>query len=42
MATARLQHTATLLPDGRVLITGGSILTSSIAKAEVYEPVAAE
>jgi hypothetical protein len=38
MAEARGWHTATLLPDGRVLATGGYIDFSSRASAEVYDP----
>ena len=34
MATARFGHTATLLPDGRVLIAGGNVGTC----AELYDP----
>jgi Galactose oxidase, central domain/Kelch motif len=44
MTTARMWHTATLLPSGKVLITGGygpgaSELTRSSATAELYDPV---
>ena len=42
MSSGRLQHSATLLGDGRVLVAGGSILSGSISRAEIYEPVAAQ
>jgi Galactose oxidase, central domain/Kelch motif len=40
MAAARFRHTATLLQNGKVLITGGTSLDSSnpTATAEVYDP----
>jgi Big-like domain-containing protein/galactose oxidase-like protein len=40
MTVARFRHTATLLPDGRVLITGGVPADSSVptSTAELYDP----
>jgi hypothetical protein len=39
MTVARAQHTATLLADGRVLITGGESLNAAIVTStEIYDP----
>ena len=40
MTTARRMHTATLLPDGTVLIVGGYDEGGALAGAELYDPVA--
>ena len=36
--TARSYHTATLLPDGRVLVAGGGGNNDFLASAELYDP----
>lgn len=38
LATARGSHTATLLPNGKVLVAGGKSVTYSLASAELYDP----
>jgi N-acetylneuraminic acid mutarotase len=39
LATGRRDHTVTLLPNGKVLVTGGYNTTSfQLASAEVYDP----
>lgn len=40
MSTARVQATMTLLPDKKVLVTGGETATGLTASAEVYNPSA--
>ena len=39
MTEAREEHTATQLPDGRVLIVGGNSVTDTLASAEIYDPL---
>jgi WD40 repeat protein len=39
MGTERAGHTATLLADGKVLITGGFNNTGNLATAEIFDPV---
>jgi len=38
MADARYSHTATLLPNGKVLVVGGNKDGSIVASAELYDP----
>ena len=38
LATARYYHTATLLPNGKVLVAGGGDSYLALASAELYDP----
>ncbi len=38
MSVARINHTATLLPNGRVLVAGGSAERAALRSAELYDP----
>ena len=38
LVTGRAHHTATLLPDGKVLAVGGMNADGSLDSAEVYDP----
>ena len=40
MANERANHTATLLNNGKVLVTGGSGPSTILSSAEIYDPVA--
>jgi hypothetical protein len=38
MASPRQQHTTTLLPNGKLLVSGGNATSGPVATAELYEP----
>ena len=38
LASARMQHTSTLLLNGKVLVTGGYNYSGSLSSAELYDP----
>ncbi len=38
MVAVRVNQTATLLPDGKVLVAGGAGNGASLASAELYDP----
>lgn len=38
MSVARSGHTATVLPDGKVLVSGGNNATGELASSELYDP----
>jgi hypothetical protein len=38
LATARRKHTATLLPNGKLLVAGGNGSGNALASAELYDP----
>jgi N-acetylneuraminic acid mutarotase len=40
MSVPRAMHTASLLPDGKVLVAGGYDATSELSSAELYDPAA--
>lgn len=42
LGTARRSATATLLPNGKVLITGGYDNTGNLASAELYDPISGQ
>jgi N-acetylneuraminic acid mutarotase len=42
LSTVRIMHSATLLPDGKVLIVGGFDYTGVLGSTEVYDPASGE
>jgi uncharacterized protein DUF1566/galactose oxidase-like protein/Kelch motif protein len=42
MTASRIMHTATLLPNGKVLIAGGYNGSGSVATAEIFDPAASK
>jgi len=38
LSVARFSHTATLLPNGKVLVAGGASSTGNMTLAELYDP----
>ena len=40
MTSARVGHSATLLPNGKVLLVGGLLDGNALTTAEVFDPVA--
>ena len=39
MVVERIRHTATLLPNGKVLLTGGETNSGQTTTAELYDPI---
>jgi hypothetical protein len=39
MNYARQFHTASILPNGKVLVTGGNNFNGAVSSAELYDPL---